>query len=99
MFISYPFFRVTWGHKGLDIAIELFWLDKEWIMWLNIGWSVELGLNLALDTQNLNLGLDALELQRHSWDWKPKEKATWQKKLLSLRKINRLLFLGLLLYM
>ena len=35
-------------------------------MRLNIGWSVELGLNLALDTQNLNLGLDALELRRHS---------------------------------
>ena len=68
-------------------------------MRLNIGWSVKLGLNLALDTQNLNLGLDALELRRHSWDWKPKEKATWQKKLLGLRKINRLLFLGLLLYM
>ena len=51
MFISYPFFRITWARKGLDIAIELFWLDKEWIMQLNVGWSVELALNLALDTQ------------------------------------------------
>ena len=49
MFIAYPFFRIVWATKGLDIAIELFWLDKEWIMWLNVGWSVELGLNLALD--------------------------------------------------
>ena len=67
-------------------------------MRLNVGWSVELGLNLAFDTQNLILGLDALQLRRHSWDWKPKEKATWQIKLLGLCEINRLLFLGLLLY-
>ena len=52
MLIAYPFFRITWAHKGLDIAIaiELFWLDKEWIMRLNVGWSVEFGLNLAVDT-------------------------------------------------
>ena len=50
MFIAYPFFTIVWATKGLDIAIELFWLDKEWIMWFNVGWSVELGLNLALDT-------------------------------------------------
>ena len=37
MLIAYPFFRITRAHKGLDIAIELFWLDKEWIMRLTLG--------------------------------------------------------------
>ena len=51
---------------GLVIATQLFGLDKECIMRLNVGWSVELGLNLGLVT---------LPVRRHSWEWKPKEKA------------------------
>ena len=50
-------------------------------MWLNVGWSVELGLNLGLGT---------LPVRRHSWEWKPKEKATQSSS------DNWHLFLGLL---
>ena len=64
-------------------------------MRLNIGRSVELGLNLALDTCNLNSGLDALLLRRHFRDWKPNGRVTRQIKLHGLRRINRLVFLGL----
>ena len=69
---------------GLVIATQLFGLDKECIMRLNVGWSVELGLNLGLVT---------LPVRRHSWEWKPKEKAAWQIKLLCLRQIIGFCFL------
>ena len=44
VYITYLFFRIAWAPKGLVIAIKLFWLDKEWIMRLNFGWSVKLGI-------------------------------------------------------
>ena len=69
---------------GLVIATQLFGLDKEWIMQLNVGWSVELGLNLDLGT---------LSVRHHSWEWRPKEKAAWQIKLLGLRQIIGFCFL------
>ena len=69
---------------GLVLATQLFGLDKECIMRLNVGWSVELGLNLGLVT---------LPVRRHSWEWKPKEKAAWQIKLLCLRQIIGFCFL------
>ena len=53
-------------------------------MRLNVGWTVELGLNLGLVT---------LPVRRHSWEWKPKEKAAWQMKLLCLRQIIGFCFL------
>jgi len=77
----YLFFMIAGAHKGLIIATQLSGLDKEWIMWLNVGWSVELGLNLGLGT---------LPVRRHSWEWKPKEKATQSSS------DNWHLFLGLL---
>ena len=81
MYIAYFVFRVTWTHKGFVVA--------------NVGRSVELGLNLSLDTCSLISGLDALQLQRYFRDWKPNGKATRQIQLLGLRRINRRLFIGL----
>ena len=59
-------------------------MDNAVERWVVSGTCLELGTRYT----NLNLGLDALQLRRHSWDWKPKEKATWQIKLPGLREIN-----------
>ena len=64
-------------------------------MRLNVGMSLERGLNLAVDTCNLNSGLDAVQLRSHFRDWKPNGRVTRQIKLHGLRRINRLVFLGL----
>ena len=64
-------------------------------MRLNVGTSLELGLNLALDTCNFNSGLDAFQLRRHFRDRKPSGRVTRQMKLHGLRRINRIAFLGL----
>ena len=65
-------------------------------MRLNIGMNLELGLNLGLDTYNLDSYLGALQLRYRFQDLKENEKVTQQIKLQDLRPITRLVFLGLL---
>ena len=64
-------------------------------MRLNFGMSLELGLNLGLDTYNLESDLCALQLRYRFQDLKENGKVTRQIKLLSLRLINRLASLNL----
>ena len=64
-------------------------------MRLDVGMSLELGLNLGLDTYNLESDLCALQLRDRFQDLKENGKRTRQIKLLSLRLINRLASLNL----
>ena len=65
-------------------------------MRLNVGMTLELGLNLGLATYNLDLYLGTFQLRYHFQDLKENEKVTQQIKLHCRRPINRLVFLGLL---
>ena len=65
-------------------------------MRLNVGMTLELGLNLGLATYNLDLYLGTFQLRYHFQDLKENEKVTQQIKLHGRRPINRLVFLGLL---
>ena len=58
-------------------------------MRLNVGMLLELGLNLGLDTYNLDLDLCAFQHRCRFRDLKEIEKVTLQIKLLSLRLIER----------
>ena len=61
--------------------------------------AVELGMSLelvGLDTYNLDSDLCALQLRCRFRDLKENEKVTRQIKLHGLRRMNRLMFLGLL---
>ena len=64
-------------------------------MRLNVGMSLELGLNLGWDTYNLESDLGALQLRYRYQDLKENGKVTRQIKLLGLRLINRLVSLNL----
>ena len=64
-------------------------------MRLDVGMSLELGLNLGLDRYNLESDLSALQLRYRFQDLKENGKVTRQIKLLSLRLINRLASLKL----
>ena len=64
-------------------------------MRLNVGMSLELGLNLGWDTYNLESDLGALQLRYRFQDLKENGKVTRQIKLLGLRLINRLVSLNL----
>ena len=61
--------------------------------------AIELGMSLelvGLDTYNLDSDLCALQLRCRFRDLKENEKVTRQIKLHGLRRMNRLMFLGLL---
>ena len=64
-------------------------------MRLNVGMNLELGLNLGLDTNNLDSDLGALPLRYRFRGLKENEKVTRRIRLLGLRLINRLVSLDL----
>ena len=67
--------------------------------WVGVQNAFELGMSLelvGLDTYNLDSDLCALQLRCRFRDLKENEKVTRQIKLHGLRRMNRLMFLGLL---
>ena len=67
--------------------------------WVGVQNAVELGISLelvGLDTYNLDSDLCALQLRCRFRDLKENEKVTRQIKLHGPRRMNRLMFLGLL---